>query len=403
VLSADGVVAPSVVGVPNTLQWQVGSTDGTWQVGSTTYPPPPFALLQAGDYTPASACVLQVQGVDSAYTVHWSPTNDPGDAGAVELTVTTDDLDLNGDGTITATAARGIVRYGEAGWIWVVMGSDESGLSKTLLPESGKQYVELTSVATSGNRITALPDLAIGDQVIWWNAQPSGDVTVNADGTFVADGTVDTFSVEAHVDGSGYGTAATQDVSNRVDLTADGIVSAPAVDAPTVGQEHGLSATGIASTPSLGTPSVTSIADADALSADGIAAAPSVDSPTFAQVHALSADSIVSASVIDQAQIAQLHALSADGLLADSALGAPLLEELPDALTADGIVAACEAGSPAIGQTHSLTAVSAVSSAVTGAPAIIYVPANGRANRVMWRYAQTMARLEVDTTRVRIE
>jgi hypothetical protein len=61
-------------------------------------------------------------------------------------------------------------------------------------------YVDLTSVnPVSDYRITAIPDLAIGDQLQWGNVQGGtiADVTVNADATFSVEPTVTAFDVRA--------------------------------------------------------------------------------------------------------------------------------------------------------------------------------------------------------------
>ena len=75
---------------------------------------------------------------------------------------------------------------------------------------SGYYYVTLTSVnSTADYRITAIADLAIGNQLEWDNAL----VTINADGTYVADPSVTQFYVRVGVTGDGWGALALQTIN----------------------------------------------------------------------------------------------------------------------------------------------------------------------------------------------
>lgn len=77
-------------------------------------------------------------------------------------------------------------------------------------PPSGYSYVTLTSVnTTAAYRITAVADLAIGNQIEWDNAL----VTIYADGTYVADPTVTSFNVRVGVTTDGWGSLALQTVN----------------------------------------------------------------------------------------------------------------------------------------------------------------------------------------------
>ena len=261
------------------MSWQIGTTAETnWQIGTTTANPT-FGILTAGDYRHGSSCVLNVIGVNGTFTVKWSPTNSGADADAVTLTVLVDNTDVNGDGNITVTANRGVVRYGETGYLIVTQTASPDlvgSISKTLLIETTKQYINLTgdgsplALAEGGSaspfvaaqRVTAIPDLAVGDQLIWWNAQPSGDVDVAVDASFIADGTVISFSVEAHVardtvsspEVAAYYTAtATQTI--EVTAADDVVTGAPVIDTPTLGQNGVLVAVGVTTgAPVLGNP-----------------------------------------------------------------------------------------------------------------------------------------------------
>jgi hypothetical protein len=300
------------------MTWQIGTTGGAnWQVG-TTSGAITFGISQAGDYRHGSSCVLQVVGANGAYSVKWSPTASAVDPDAVPLNILVQNLDGSGNGSVTVQAARGVVRYGETGYIYLVQGASVGGLAKTLLAEVGKQYVTLVaplaepsdpdgSPPVEGERVTAIPDLAAGDQLIWWNAQPSGTVDVFADGSFVSDGPVTSFSVEAHVardteaspeEPAYYTAPATQTINHgSVDLTADGVTTgAPVLGTPTlVNIAHSIAGNGIvAGVPVLGSPS---IGQNHSLSANGVttgaafARSPTVNSPLVDYEQALNSES----------------------------------------------------------------------------------------------------------------
>lgn len=77
-------------------------------------------------------------------------------------------------------------------------------------PPAGYYFVTLTSVnATAANRITAIADLAIGNQLEWDNA----DVTINNDATWDAADTVTSFNVRAGVTTDGWGSLGLQTIN----------------------------------------------------------------------------------------------------------------------------------------------------------------------------------------------
>ena len=77
-------------------------------------------------------------------------------------------------------------------------------------PPAGYEYVTLTSVnSTADYRITAIADLAIGNQLEWDNAL----VTINPDGTYVADPSVTSFNVRVGVTTDGWGSLAVQNIN----------------------------------------------------------------------------------------------------------------------------------------------------------------------------------------------
>jgi len=113
--------------------------------------------------------------------------------------------------------SRGTNKYGVE--LDLIVNTNSNGASNTytgvtaLLPQTGWSYVDLgTPNTTSANRITAVADLASGDQLAYDNK--GGLVTISADATFVADPSVTSFNVEAWFTGNGWGTTATQTLAS---------------------------------------------------------------------------------------------------------------------------------------------------------------------------------------------
>ena len=288
------------------MTWQIGTTGGAnWQVGTTSQAFT-FGISQAGDYRNGSSCVLQVVGADGSYSVKWAPTSSADDPDAVTLTILVQSLDGSGNGSITVQAARGVVRYGETGYLILTQADSPvktSSLAKTLLIEATKQYINLVgegsppALAEGGSesppvepeRITAIPDLEVGDQLIWWNVLPDGSVDVAADASFVADNQVKSFSVEAHIardteaspeEAAYYTAAATQTVNENEDiLTAVGITAgAPIIGSADIALLDLLSANITTGAPTLGSP----LLGPESSTADGITAGvPTLSTPTL--------------------------------------------------------------------------------------------------------------------------
>lgn len=130
------------------------------------------------------------------------------------------------DTSITITHVLGTMAFGTNSLVVTNNSSDTGNLNVTVNPASGKSYVTLTSVASSGQRITAVADLVAGDQLEYDNTTTpdSSPVAIAADGTFTitdSDPSGESFDVRAWDSGTpGWGTAATQTVSS-VDVTPD--------------------------------------------------------------------------------------------------------------------------------------------------------------------------------------
>ena len=130
------------------------------------------------------------------------------------------------DTSVTVTVARGSNAYGAALALSLTTGASASSNNfagvTSLLPQAGWNFVTLgTPNPTSADRITALADLASGDQLAW--DTKSSLVTVANDATFSADASVASFNVEAWTSGSGWGSAATQNLAAAA-VTAGAII-----------------------------------------------------------------------------------------------------------------------------------------------------------------------------------
>ena len=160
--------------------------------------PPPTLVQQYTPYQAGETCELGVVGADGVFQIIWSPINNPLSVHAVALTITSTNL-VDGAGRVFVTAQRTVVRYGEQGWLFLEQDGEYSGMQATLVAEPGKQHVVLAAPLVAPELgVWAVPDLAAGDMLIWWNALPVGAVEVFPDRSFETDGTVLTFDAEAH-------------------------------------------------------------------------------------------------------------------------------------------------------------------------------------------------------------
>jgi hypothetical protein len=130
--------------------------------------------------------------------------------GGVAQTITAEDTD-----EITITVSRGTNKYGVPLDLVVTDALSAVGsphVVSSIQPPAGWAYVNLTSLVTAGLRITAIADLASGNQLAYETI--GGDVTVFADGHVeIAAGFVSPveFDVEAWVIGDGWGDVGTQE------------------------------------------------------------------------------------------------------------------------------------------------------------------------------------------------
>lgn len=132
--------------------------------------------------------------------------------GAVEVLQTQNaGDDTSGEiASVTGFGLGGLLKYGVATTLKVVTGAGEDEISITITPPSGYAYVDLTSIhPVEEERLTAVPDLEIGDQIEYETV--GGKVEVLADATFtVDDETVTEFDVRAF--DTEWGAVGTQEV-----------------------------------------------------------------------------------------------------------------------------------------------------------------------------------------------
>jgi hypothetical protein len=116
--------------------------------------------------------------------------------------------------SIAITVARGVNQYGVA--LNIVVSDNSAAASNAfpitgIVPQSGWSYVNLTAQnADSTKRLTAIADLASGDQVAYDNKATLA--TVLADSTFYCTSAVASFNCEAWTSG-GWGTTALQTIN----------------------------------------------------------------------------------------------------------------------------------------------------------------------------------------------
>lgn len=151
----------------------------------------------------------------SSLTITGTTFQTPQGAGSVTIDTAAQTATSWSDTSVTiGTVTRGLLAYGShALSLTNNSGNTSAGIAINLVPQSGWAYVNLTTpFATAGDRITAVADLASGDQLAY--DTKGGAITVNPDASFVdSTGTVTSFNIEAWTPGSGWGAQATQTLS----------------------------------------------------------------------------------------------------------------------------------------------------------------------------------------------
>jgi hypothetical protein len=186
------------------------------------------------DFESASADPPSITNVDSDNSITATQTNvvitgTDFDTATVDLeqggNVESQSIDSQDATSIQFDVTQGDVKYGSA-TIRVTNGdAQDDTQAVTLTAPTGKNFVDLASVETEAeNRITATPDLEIGDQIEWSNVQGGtiADVTVNDDGTFECEEAVTAFDVRVWDSGDEtWGSIATQDIDDGLTTVPD--------------------------------------------------------------------------------------------------------------------------------------------------------------------------------------
>lgn len=212
-ISATGAFTISLTGLTQTTAYNYAvvqnnaNGDSNIVTGSFTTAATPPTIT-----TPASGASVAYLGTMTLTGTNFGASQG---AGAILLgTVAQTASGWSNTGATVASVARGTLPYGAVN----LTASNNAGgtsapTSVNLTPQAGWAYVTLaTPFATTGDRITAIADLASGDQLAY--DTKSGAITVNSDATWVdSTGTVSSFNVEAWTSGSGWGSTATQTLS----------------------------------------------------------------------------------------------------------------------------------------------------------------------------------------------
>jgi hypothetical protein len=166
-------------------------------------------------------------------------------------------------------------------------------------------------------------------------AEAGGDDELTADDIAAGQPTLTSAALgQVHVlTASGLATGAAElgmpEIGQAHVLTAQDVAAgAPTLGSPSIAQIHGLAADDVdAGTPALGTPALSESADTDALEADGIVAGtPSPGTPAIGQEHVLTASGVAGSVVLGSPVIGQVHVLSGTALSAGTpAMGDPQL------------------------------------------------------------------------------
>jgi hypothetical protein len=122
-------------------------------------------------------------------------------------------------------------------------------------------------------------------------------------------------------------------------LIANAVVTgSPAIQSPTIGQTHALSATNVS------------------------APSPVITSPTLGQTHALAANSIATgAPALGSVTLGQTHVLAATAVIpASPSIGSPTFQQIHVLTSPDLVTSAPVLGTPGLTQTHVLTAINVV-------------------------------------------
>lgn len=204
--NSSSYTTPATTGAFNGRQYRCNCTDSngtnTTATAALTVTGLP-AITSVSSATPAVGSTLTVTGTGLK-----DAGNSTASIGGAACAVTVQSATVP-----QINVARGSNKYGVALTVQMTTSGGESSNAYAgitgLLPQSGWSYVNIgTPNTTSSYRVTAVGDLASGDQLAYDNK--GGLVTMSSDGTFVADPSVTSFDCELWTSGSGWGSVGTQ-------------------------------------------------------------------------------------------------------------------------------------------------------------------------------------------------
>lgn len=224
--------------VPSQASYSITSSAGAQTAGWTWTTSGEYAAVIATFKATALVVPPIITGLSSTTVANGSSLTLTGTtfgstqgAGTVIIGGITQTVTSWSDTSITiGVVSRGTLSYGNT-TVAVTnnAGNASNSYTLTLSPQTGWKYVTLvTPNTTTAFRITAIADLAAGDQVAY--DTKSNLVIVNTDASFIVDPSVASFGVEAWFTGNGWGSTALQTLAilslgKLWGFTVSGIVS----------------------------------------------------------------------------------------------------------------------------------------------------------------------------------
>jgi len=121
-----------------------------------------FSALVAA---PAITSITQLTA-GSAFTITGTNLKPGGVAPTVAFGGVSQTVNTSSDTSIGCTCVRGAMKYGLNSFVLTTTQGTATSVER-LFPPVGSAYINLTSLAPSGQRVTSSADMAIGDQISW--------------------------------------------------------------------------------------------------------------------------------------------------------------------------------------------------------------------------------------------
>lgn len=181
--------------------------------GTFTTAPPPPSVSGLSTTTPKAGQSITITG---------TAFNSTQSGGSVAIGGVAQTVTAWSNTSITITVVQGTLLYGATTLTVTngVTGSQSTGTACTLTPATGWSYIVVgTPDPVTSERVTATPvDIATGDQIAWGNIQGTGSLTINTDGSWIADPGVTAFDYMVGTPGSGYGSVQTDTLGASVSV-----------------------------------------------------------------------------------------------------------------------------------------------------------------------------------------